>query len=93
MWNLNANSESPIARAYLYFYLADHVAIVGSQRVEQAAAHLETIPSMKAKIAEARANDQKKYPSVYLPDVAGTPHEQALFAAVTVLLESDKPTA
>ena len=93
VWNLNANSESSTARAYLYFYLADHVAIVGAQRVEKAAEVLETIPSMRAKIAEARANDWKKYPSVYLPDVSGNPaHEEALFEAITVLLESGEPT-
>lgn len=89
VWNLNANTESPTSRAYLYFYLADHVAIVGAEQVAKAGAILESIPSMKAKIDEARANDWMKYPSVYLPDIAGNAaQEAALLGAIKVLLEN-----
>lgn len=92
VWNVNANSESPTTRAYLYFYLADHFASVETGRVEKAAAVLETIPAMKGKIAEARANDWRKYPSVYLAEVAGHPdREQAIFQAITLLTEPVDP--
>jgi hypothetical protein len=88
VWSLNANTESPSAKAYLQFYLADQAGRAGLGLLEQVGAELEKIPSLRAKISDARASDWRKYPSVYLVDVAGFPErEQALFDAVTALVD------
>jgi hypothetical protein len=87
LWALNANTESPTSKAYLQLYLADLPSRVGSDVMEKAAAELERIPTLNAKLADARTNNWKKYPSLYLVDVAGhADQEQALLAAITVLI-------
>lgn len=85
-WVLNANSESPSSRAYLVFYLADVVDRGGLANVERAAQHLGAIPSMAQKVADARSSGWRKYPSVYLADVVGTPYEAEVFAALDALI-------
>ncbi len=46
VWALNANRESPSARSYLVFYLADVARRLGAERLERAASILEAIPSL-----------------------------------------------
>ncbi len=53
-------------------YLADLVGRVGVARIEQAATILETVPALPAKIADARASAWRKYPSLYLADIASS---------------------
>ena len=87
LWALNANTDSPTSKAYLQIYLADLPSRVGPDVMERAASELERIPTLKAKLADARTNNWKKYPSLYLVDVAGhADQEQALLAAITVLI-------
>jgi hypothetical protein len=90
VWVLNASNESPTTRAYMMFYLADVATRLGSQRVERAAQILETIPSLKSKIADARASDWKRYPSLYLADIAGEAArtQVALDAIADLLLDA-----
>lgn len=86
VWNLNVNAASLTARAYLYFYLGDLAKRVPPERIDAAAAVLESVPALKAKIAEARASGWNKYPSVYLADVAESPDAvAALFQAVRTI--------
>lgn len=85
-WALNLNSDSPTTRAYLTLYFSDLVGRLGPDRLERAAHILEQIPSLKPKIDLARSSAWKRYPSLYLADVAGKPEEeQALMAALTDL--------
>lgn len=87
VWSLNANTENPSSRAYLQFYVADYIARTSPDVLERVAARLEQIPTLRAKIADARSSDWKKYPSVYLGDVAGHPeHEQAIVDAISELI-------
>jgi len=89
VWNLNVNSESPTARPYLYFYLADLTKRLTPSDIEQAAALLESIAAMAPKISEARAADWNKYPSVYLPDVVtSSANIEAVFQAIGSLTDS-----
>jgi len=86
VWSLNANDERPHTRAYLYFYLADLVGRVGVARLEQAASVLETVPGLSAKIADARASTWRKYPSLYLADIAGSEKSvDAVLEAIRIL--------
>lgn len=88
VWSLNANTESANSRAYLQFYLADHLTRTTPDVVERVARQLERVPSLQAKIADARSSNWKKYPSVYLVDVAGrTDQEQAVLHAVSELID------
>jgi hypothetical protein len=92
VWNLNISAETPTARAYLYFYLADLATRLPVDAIERAGSLLESIPAMAPKIAGARANDWKKYPSVYLTDVVTSPTDmEALFNAIAILLEGTVP--
>jgi hypothetical protein len=87
---LNANNESPTTRAYLVFYFADVAKRLGADRVDRAAGILYAIPSLTAKIDEARASAWNKYPSVYLGDVATTEaHKQTILDAISDLLAPD----
>jgi len=53
---------------------------------------LERIPSLAAKVAEARASGWRKYPSLYLGDVAGDPAQvETLLLAVRRL--TDEPSS
>jgi hypothetical protein len=94
VWYLNANDERSHTRAYLQLALADLVGRLGPVRVDEAAGLLETIPALKTKIADARANDWRKYPSVYLDQVAT---DQAaittLFEAIGRLTGTEPPAA
>jgi hypothetical protein len=88
VWQLNANNDAATTHAYLVFYLADLAQRLGYDVVERAAACLEVIPSLVAKIAEARATGWRKYPSVYLKDVVGSADRvSALFGAIDALHE------
>lgn len=69
-WVLNLNTESPTTRAYLVFYFGDIVTRTGPERIAAAASLLESIPPLKQKIAEARASEWRKYPSLHIADVA-----------------------
>ncbi|PWW23518.1 hypothetical protein JD79_02692 [Geodermatophilus normandii] len=83
---LNANNESPKTRSYVVLYLADLLPRVGADRLERAARILETLPSMAGKIGLARQSQWKKYPSLYLADIAGKPtEERVLFDALNEL--------
>jgi hypothetical protein len=94
VWNLNISAETPTARAYLYFYLADLATRLPVDAIERAGSLLESIPAMAPKIAGARANDWKKYPSVYLTDVVTSPTDmEALFNAIAILLEGTVRTS
>lgn len=87
VWVLNANNESSTTRAYLVLYLADLLPKLGGERIERAARMLETLPTLREKIAAARQSEWKKYPSLYLADIAGDPaREQILFGALGDLL-------
>ncbi len=87
VWVLNANRESPSARSYLVFYFAEVARRLGAQRVERAARILEAIPSLAVKIAEARASDWNKYPSLYLGDLASDEEQvKLIFDAIGDLL-------
>ncbi len=89
VWTLNAGSESSTTRAYLQLDLSEWSARIGRQPMERVAAELARIPSLRSKLADARAVDWKKYPSVYLADVAGhQDQEDAIFSAITSLLEA-----
>jgi hypothetical protein len=70
VWVLNTNSDSPTTKAYLVFYFGDLVHSAGPARLEAAAARLEQIPALKQKVAQARASEWKRYPNLYLSDVA-----------------------
>ncbi len=90
VWVLNANNESPSTRAYLVFYLADVAARLGADRVDRAARILESIPSLQPKIAAARATNWKKYPSLYLSDVATDKTKvEHIFDALTDMLATE----
>ena len=85
-WSLNANTASPTTKAYLQIYLAELVPHVGTEAVAAAGARLGQIPSMAGKIADARAADWRKWPSVYLPDIADDPASvEALLDAIRAL--------
>ncbi len=87
VWSLNANTDSATSKAYLQFYLADHLTRTTPDVLERVAAQLERIPSMRAKIADARSSNWKKYPSVYLVDVASHSDQvEAVLAAIGELL-------
>jgi hypothetical protein len=50
---------------------------------------LESIPGMAPKLAEARSNAWKKYPSGYLLDVANsTTDVNSLFEAIDLLIDT-----
>jgi hypothetical protein len=84
---LNANNENANTRPYPVFYLADVVTRVGADRVERAAKMLESLATMGSKITAARASGWKKYPSLYIGDVADDPAKvEVVFAALTDLL-------
>jgi hypothetical protein len=88
-WVLNANTDSPTTKAYLVFYYGDIVSRTGPELIESSAAKLEQIPHLRQKIGAARASGWRKYPSLYLPDVAGdTDAENAVFEAVDALADS-----
>lgn len=88
LWSVNANSLSTSTKAYMVFYFADLVTRIGPERLERAASKLEGIPSMAAKLREARASGWRKYPSVYLPDVAGDDGmERCIFDALAALID------
>jgi hypothetical protein len=61
-------------------------------RIEQAGDALETIPSMKAKIDDARAVGWTKYPSLFLADLDSTQIE-TVFAAIQILVDGASGTA
>ena len=85
-WALYLNSETPTTRAYLMVYFSDLLGRLGSERLERAAQILEQIPSFKPKIEVARSSGWKRYPSVYLAEVAGKPEEeQAVMTALADL--------
>ncbi len=89
-WSLNLNDSRDQTRAYLLFYLDTIVRFGGEARATLAAGHLEQISSMAGKIAAARESGWKKWPSVYLPDVAGNEGSlRELFAAMEVLVGDD----
>ena len=83
------NSDSPTARAYLYFYLTDLVQKLPAGTMEHAAQILESVEPLAPKIADARANGWKKYPSVYLADIAESSADAtAIFDAVAALTDA-----
>lgn len=89
VWNLNVNSESPTARAYLYFYLTDLVQKLPADTMEHAAQILESVGPLAPKVADARANGWKKYPSVYLADIAESSADiTAIFDAIAALTDA-----
>lgn len=89
VWVLNANNENPNTRAYLMFYLADVLPRAGMDRVDSMASRLATIPALEPKIAEARAGGWRKYPTLYIADVADDPQQaQILFDSITELLKT-----
>ena len=51
VWNLNVNSDSPTARAYMYFYISDLAKRLPPDRIERAARLLEAV-------ARARGQDR-----------------------------------
>jgi hypothetical protein len=90
VWSLNANDERPHTRAYLYFYLADLVSRLGPDRIEHAASRLEKIPSIRTKITDARATNWRKYPSLYLADIARDDDAvAAMFDAIRILATTE----
>lgn len=94
VWGLNAGAAPPSGRAYVVLNLADLVNRVGTDRVEAAAGVLERIPSLAGKIADARANDWRKYPSVPLADVAPDPVQvERLVDGIRVLTDPAASTA
>jgi hypothetical protein len=57
--------------------------------IEHAAQILESVGPLASKIADARANAWKKYPSVYLADIAESSADvKAIFDAVTALTDA-----
>jgi hypothetical protein len=94
VWGLNAGAAPPSGRAYVVLNLADLVNRIGTDRVEAAAGVLERIPSLAGKIADARANDWRKYPSVPLADVAPDPVQvERLVDGIRVLTDPAASTA
>jgi hypothetical protein len=88
VWVLNTNSTSPTTRAYLVFYFGDLVEHSVADRIETAARTLETLPALRAKIAEARTSNWRKYPSLPLADlVSDAASEQAVFRAIDQLID------
>ena len=87
VWSVNANNESPTTRAYLVLYFADLLPRIGEGRIERAAARLEQLPGLEQKIKDARQSAWKRYPSLYLADIAGDAgKEQLLLDALGELL-------
>ena len=97
IWTVNAGGEEASAPAYLYFYFPNLLDRgIPSERIEEAAQHLEVIPGFGGKIREARAAGWlKKYPQIQLRDIAESQDSiNAVFAAIDALIDSrgaDKP--
>lgn len=88
-WVLNLGDGTSSARTAFVLYLRDIVKHTTHEHLEKVAAHLETIPSMKPRLQEARANDWNKWPSIPLADLASDEHQvAALFAGLDALAES-----
>ena len=73
MWVLRTNSEVAGAGAYLMFYFANLAKKAQPERITAMAQELSKIPELAPKIADARDNGWKKWPTAYLKDVAGSP--------------------
>ncbi|MFI5706229.1 hypothetical protein [Kribbella sp. NPDC051620] len=88
VWVLNTSSDSPTTRAHIVFYFADLVGRAGLERMEEAASMLEQIPVLRQKIVDSRASGWKKYPSLYLSDVASNPAAiKTIFDAILKLVD------
>jgi hypothetical protein len=86
VWNVNVSAASQASRAYMYLYFSDLVNRLPTETIERSAEILASIPSLSAKIDEARAAGWKKYPSIFLRDIAGSAAStNAVFDAIGVL--------
>ncbi len=90
VWTLNAGGEEASSPAYLFFYFPNLLGKIPATRIEDAAQHLETIPGFGDKIRDARAGGwRKRYPQIYLRDIAGSEASiAAVIAAVDALIDS-----
>ena len=78
--------ESPHTRLSRVLF-AEVVRRVGVERVARMAGILERVPPLKPKMADARSSDWRKYPSLYLPDIASDAAGcQAIFDAISELI-------
>lgn len=70
VFNLNVNAPTPGRQAYFSIYASDLRNRVGRERLDSALSVLEGIDAFRTGIAETRAADYVKWPSIFLPAVA-----------------------
>jgi hypothetical protein len=91
-WALNLGSGSESSRTTLVLYFGAIVKYADPAHIEGLAAQLLTIPPMRDKILDARANDWDKWPSVSVAEFADNPsHVETLFAALTEFAANVQP--
>jgi hypothetical protein len=87
VFNLNVNADEPGRKAYFSIYANDLKTRVGATRLDAALTVLERIEAFKPTVAETRAADYVKWPSVFLPEIAGSEQDVTmLLLALDVLL-------
>jgi hypothetical protein len=87
VWNLSVGDLKADGRAYLYWYLSEVQPSPGFDQFVQA---LRAIPALKPKLDAARDDEWRRWPSVYLNDLAGQAALEAqVFAAVDALVTED----
>lgn len=80
LWNLSVGDLKASSRAYLYWYVSEVQASPGFEQFVQA---LTGIPALRAKLEAARDDGWRRWPSVYLDDLAGnSERERQVFNAV-----------
>jgi hypothetical protein len=92
VFNLNVNAETRGRQAYFSLYAADLRNRVGLDRLEAALTVLEGIEAFRTGVAETRAADYVKWPSIFLPAIADDEEQiQTLLRALDVLVDAGAP--
>jgi hypothetical protein len=71
VFNLNVNADVAGRQAYFSLYAAELFRRIGRSKLEQALTILEEIDAFRTGVAETRAADYVKWPSIFLPSIAG----------------------
>jgi hypothetical protein len=88
VFNLNVNADAPGRQAYFSLYAGDLHERVGTDRLEAALTLLEGIEAFRQGVTETRAADYSKWPSIFLPAVAGKEGEiERLLRAIDELVD------
>jgi hypothetical protein len=92
VFNLNVNAESPGRQAYFSLYAADLRNRVGRDKLEASLTVLEGIEVFRTGVAETRAADYVKWPSIFLPAIADDEGRiRTLLRALDVLVDPGAP--